>query len=101
MIKNRRLSKKISRSLFYTFRTMLQYKSKWYGNTLVEADTFFPSTQKCSECGFVKTKETYGGKQTLHGDSIHHDHQTYYCYNCGAILDRDVNAAINLCNLID
>ena len=100
MIKNRKLSKKISRSLFYTFRTLLQYKSKWHGNTLVEADTFFPSTQKCSKCGFVKTKETYGGKQTLHGDSIHHDHQTYHCYNCGAILDRDVNAAINLCNLI-
>ena len=48
--------------------------------------------------GYRKTKDGYGGKQTLSGDSIHHNHQKYYCYNCGAILDRDENAVINILN---
>lgn len=90
------LAKKISRSLFYEFRLEMEYKGAWHGNDVVKAPQDFPSTQLCSECGFRKTKDSYGGKQGLYGDSVHHDHQNYYCYNCGAILDRDINAAINL-----
>ena len=41
-----------------------------------------------------------GGEQTLSGDSIHHNHQKYYCYNCGAILDRDENAVENIKNYV-
>ena len=98
MMMSKRMSKNLHRSMFGELRRQLEYKCSWYGRKLVLVDRLYPSTQLCSECGFRKTKETYGGKQTLNGDSVHHDHQTYYCYNCGAILDRDENAVRNIIN---
>ena len=98
MMMSKRMSKNLHRSMFGELRRQLEYKCSWYNRKLVLVDRLYPSTQLCSECGFRKTKETYGGKQTLAGDSIHHSHQKYYCYNCGAILDRDENAVINIIN---
>ena len=98
MMMSKRMSKNLHRSMFGELRRQLEYKCNWYNRKLVLVGRLYPSTQLCSECGFRKTKETYGGKQTLGGDSIHHDHQTYYCYNCGAILDRDENAVRNIIN---
>lgn len=98
MLMSKRMGKNLHRSLFGKLREILEYKTDWYGRKLVLVDRLYPSTQLCSECGFRKTKDSYGGKQTLSGDSIHHDHQTYYCYNCGAILDRDENAVQNIIN---
>ena len=98
MMMSKRMSKNLHRSMFGELRRQLEYKCDWYNRRLVLVDRLYPSTQLCSECGFRKTKETYGGKQGLSGDSIHHDHQTYYCYNCGAILDRDENAVRNIIN---
>lgn len=98
MMMSKRMSKNLHRSMFGELRRQLEYKCSWYNRKLVLVDRLYPSTQLCSECGFRKTKETYGGKQTLSGDSIHHDHQIYYCYNCGAILDRDENAVRNIIN---
>ena len=98
MMMSKRMSKNLHRSMFGELRRQLEYKCGWYNRKLVLVDRLYPSTQLCSECGFRKTKETYGGKQTLSGDSIHHDHQTYYCYNCGSILDRDENAVLNIIN---
>ena len=98
MMMSKHMSKNLHRSMFGELRRQLEYKCSWYNRKLVLVDRVYPSTQLCSECGFRKTKETYGGKQTLGGDSIHHDHQTYYCYNCGAILDRDENAVRNIIN---
>ena len=93
-----KMGKNLHRSLFGRLREQLTYKCGWYGNKLVIVPRLYPSTQLCSECGFRKTSDGYGGKQTLSGDSIHHEHQTYYCYNCGAILDRDENAVSNIKN---
>lgn len=93
---NKHLSKSIHRSVFGYFKQTIQYKCIWNERKLVMVDSFYPSTQRCSECGSIKTKNDYGGKQTLWGDSIHHNHQKYYCYNCGIILDRDENAVQNL-----
>ena len=98
MMMSKRMSKNLHRSMFGELRRQLEYKCSWYNRKLVLVDRLYPSTQLCSECGFRKTKETYGGKQTLNGDNIHHDHQNYYCYNCGAILDRDENAVRNIIN---
>lgn len=86
MLKNKHLSEKISKSLFYTFRCMLEYKSKLYGNTIIIADRWFPSTQKCSHCGYIRTKE----EKLKLSDRIH------TCPSCGVIDDRDENAAYNL-----
>jgi putative transposase len=86
MIKNRKLSERASKSLFYNFRVKLEYKSKLYGNNLILADRFFPSTQKCSSCGNIKTKK----------DKLGLKDRVYICEECGCIVDRDENAAINL-----
>ncbi|WP_220751536.1 RNA-guided endonuclease InsQ/TnpB family protein [Apilactobacillus xinyiensis] len=96
MTMSKKMGKNLQRSLFGKLREILTYKCAWYNRNLVVVDRLYPSTQLCSNCGFRKTNETYGGKQTLSGDSIHHNHQKYYCYNCGVILDRDENAVNNL-----
>ena len=95
---SKRMGKNLHRSMFGRFSEILKYKCSWYDRKLVLVDRTYPSTQLCSQCGFRKTKDGYGGKQTLAGDSIHHNHQKYYCYNCGATLDRDENAVRNIIN---
>ena len=100
MMMSKRMGKNLHRSMFGKLAEVLKYKSEWNKRELVLVDRFYPSTQICSECGFQKTAEGYGGKQTLRGDSVHHEHQTYYCYNCGAILDRDENAVENIKNYV-
>lgn len=98
MMMSKRIGKNLHRSMFGKFNEVLTYKCDWNNRKLVLVDRLYPSTQLCSECGYRKTTESYGGKQTLYGDSIHHEHQKYYCYNCGAILDRDENAVRNIIN---
>jgi putative transposase len=61
----------------------LRDKCEWYGRTLVIADRWFPSSQRCSECGHV------GGKKPL-------DVRDWTCSECGEHHDRDINAAKNL-----
>ncbi|WP_156398733.1 zinc ribbon domain-containing protein, partial [Ligilactobacillus hayakitensis] len=90
-------SKGLQRSMFGYFKQVLTYKCEWYGKELILADKYYPSTQRCSECGFVKTKED---KITLYGNEKHGTkHNEYVCYDCGAIMDRDMNAVKNLLTL--
>lgn len=63
------------------FRNMLAYKLKERGNYFIRVGKFFPSTQLCSNCGRKH-------KLTL-------SERTYKC-ECGLIIDRDINAAINI-----
>ena len=67
------------------FRRQMTYKSVWQGETLHIADRWFPSTKKCSACGNVK-------------EHIDLSERIYVCDNpeCGLIMDRDLNAALNL-----
>lgn len=90
MIKNRKLAKQIHNSCFYKFSKILEYKCSKNNINLVKADRFYPSTQTCSNCGNVKTKDE---KLTLK-DRI------YKCKCCGFKEDRDLNAAINLSKLV-
>lgn len=64
----------------------LEYKSLWYGKTLVKIDQWFPSTQLCSGCG------TKCGPKGLEGLSV----REWECNGCGAIHQRDHNAARNI-----
>jgi len=96
MTMSKRMGKNLHRSLFGRLSEVLKYKCEWNERDLVLVDRLYPSTQICSECGYRKTNESYGGKQTLSGDSIYHQHQVYRCYECGAILDRDENAVQNI-----
>jgi putative transposase len=67
-------------------RRQLAYKTTWYGSALVVADRWYPSSKTCSACGAVKAKLALADR-------------TYQCDHCGAVLDRDRNAAINLARL--
>ena len=86
MLSNRKIAKKISRSMFYKFRVQLQQKCDVSGNDLIIADRWFPSTQICSECGCRRE-----GSEKL---SL--SNRVYKCNECGGILDRDYNSACNL-----
>ena len=87
-------AKNLHRSLFGKFRRMMEYKARKFGKTLIIADRFYPSTQRCSACGFIKTGED---KITLFGNQKHGTrHNEYICYHCGYKDDRDHNAVLNL-----
>jgi len=83
MLKNRRLSRALSDASLSEFHRQLEYKARWYGAILVKADRFYPSSKRCSRCGHVK--ETLGLGE-----------RTYRCERCGLVMDRDLNAAVNL-----
>lgn len=86
MLKNRKLSRAISDLGFYELRRQLTYKSGIYGTLLIVADRWFPSSKMCSNCQTVK-------------DSLSLTERTFKCESCGLELDRDLNAAENLCTL--
>lgn len=87
-------AKNLHRSLFGRFRQYMEYKAVKFDKKLIVADRFYPSTQCCSSCGFVKTGED---KITLEGNKKHGTkHHEYVCYECGFTADRDYNAVLNL-----
>lgn len=92
-------AKNLHRSLFGQFRQMMKYKSQKFGKTLIIANRFYPSTQRCSSCGFIKTGDD---KITLSGNLKHGTrHNEYICYHCGYEDDRDHNAVLNLLALME
>ena len=87
-------AKNLHRSLFGRFRQFMEYKAEKFGKTLIVADRFYPSTQRCSNCGYIKTGDE---KITLSGNVKHGTkHHEYVCYHCGHKDDRDHNAVLNL-----
>lgn len=92
-------AKNLHRSLFGRFRQFMEYKAEKFGKTLIIADRFYPSTQRCSDCGYIKTGDE---KITLSGNAKHGTkHHEYVCYHCGYEDDRDHNAVLNLLALAE
>ena len=87
MMGNHKLAKAIGEVSWYEFRTMLEYKCEWKGRQLIIAPTNYASSQLCSNCG-NKSQQTKDLSC-----------RTYVCEKCGMILDRDINASINLLKL--
>lgn len=83
MMKNRHLSKAIQEQCFYEFIRQMKYKCEWNGIEFVQADRFYPSSKTCSCCGAYKR-------------DLKLSDRVFRCSECGAELDRDYNAAINL-----
>jgi putative transposase len=83
MLANRRLARSLSEAAFGELRRQLEYKAAWYGTELVVADRWFPSSKTCSGCGIIDAGLTLADR-------------VYECDACGLVIDRDVNAAINL-----
>ena len=76
----------------------MEYKAKKFNKKLIIADRYYASTQRCSQCGTVKTGDN---KITLMGNAKHGTaHNEYICYECGYKADRDMNAVMNLLALI-
>lgn len=85
MMKNRHLAKAISKQNFYYFRQKLEQKCKLINIELRIVDRFYPSSKTCSCCGNIN-------KDLKLSD------RTYICLKCGLVIDRDLNASINLAN---
>jgi len=88
LMKNRYLAKWVSFNMFYEFKRVLAYNCEFFKISLTIADTFYPSTQTCSSCGYRKEGD----------DKLKLSERTYTCPSCGMKKDRDFNAAENLCN---
>ena len=73
----------LRRSLASSMMGMILWQLSYKATTIRKADRYFPSTKRCSQCGHVK-------------DTIALSERTYVCEHCGAVIDRDINAAINL-----
>ena len=85
MMKNKYLAKAIQKQKFYEFKRQIAYKCQKYGIELIEVPTFYPSSKTCSHCGTVKT-------------DLKLSDRVYKCECCGLVIDRDLNASINLAN---
>lgn len=83
MIRNPSLSKAIADASWSELVRQLQYKGEWAGRSVVAIDQFFPSSKRCSCCGFTMQKMPL-------------DVRKWHCPECGADHDRDVNAARNI-----
>ena len=83
MVKNGNLAKSISDAGWSDFVRQLEYKAKWYGRTLVGIDKWYPSSKRCSACGFVVSKMPLSVRE-------------WTCPECGVVHDRDLNAARNI-----
>jgi putative transposase len=83
MLKNHRLAQAIGDVGFYEFKRQLLYKAAGYGTRVVLADRWEPSSKRCSGCGWLDQELTLSDR-------------TFHCQHCGLVLDRDLNAAINL-----
>lgn len=82
MVKNHKLARAISDASWGTFRQMLEYKAEWYGREVIAIDRWYPSSKTCSMCGAVVEKLPLNTRE-------------WEC-RCGAVHDRDINAAKNI-----
>ncbi|ELY5941087.1 transposase [Cronobacter malonaticus] len=83
MIRNPSLSKAIADASWSEFLRQLRYKGEWAGRSMVAIDQFFPSSKRCSCCGFTMQKMPL-------------DVRKWHCPECGADHDRDINVARNI-----
>jgi len=83
MVRNHHLAKALSDASIAELHRQITYKMKWAGGIVVKANQFYPSSKTCSSCGNVKV-------------ALRLSERKYVCESCGVVLDRDLNAAINL-----
>lgn len=77
--------KKTNDNGFGMFRSFLQYKLEEQGKLFIKIDKWFPSSKTCHYCGSVNSELSI-------------EDRVWICPSCGEIIDRDLNAAINILN---
>jgi putative transposase len=87
MLQNRKLSSALSDVGLGEIRRQLEYKALRYQTLIHVADRWFPSSKLCSDCGWKNTELKLSARE-------------WVCLECGVVHDRDINAAINLRNLL-
>ena len=87
MKQNHKLSKSVSDVAFGELRRQIEYKAAMNGVRVEVAGRFYPSSKTCSCCGHLR-------------DDLTLKERTYVCPHCGTVIDRDLNAALNLLSLI-
>ena len=85
MMRNRKLARAIADAGMSGFLTKLEYKCVWYGAEFVKADRWFPSSKLCAHFGWKNDDLTLSDRE-------------WWCGGCGALNERDYNAAVNLEN---
>ena len=85
MKKDKYIARNLQHISFYRLKTFIEQKVEEYHSSLNIVDRFFPSSKRCSRCGNIKHSLTLSER-------------IYKCEECGLVLDRDINAAINLKN---
>jgi putative transposase len=83
MTSNRKLSRAISDAAWGELARQITYKQAWRGGQVLLADRWFPSSKTCSSCGTVRKDLTL-------------KERVFECGRCGHVMDRDLNAAVNL-----
>lgn len=83
MLQNRKLSRAIHEVAWSTLTSMIAYKSSWAGRTYHRINRWYPSSKTCSYCEYKLDRLDLGTRE-------------WTCPNCGAVHDRDVNAAMNI-----
>lgn len=84
MLRNHKLAQHIQDCAWGTFVAYLRHKAEMNDKQIITIDRFYPSSQSCSECGYV-----YRGAKDL---SV----REWECPHCGTLHNRDVNAAKNI-----
>ena len=85
MMKNKHLAKAIQEQKLAEFYRIMRYKCDWNGIRFITADMFYASSKLCSVCGHKKS-------------DLKLSDRIYRCERCGTVIDRDMNASINLCH---
>jgi putative transposase len=83
MGRNHRLAKALKDAALSELRRQVEYKTSWNGGRVVLADRFYPSSRTCSGCKKVK-------------EHLELSERIFTCDSCGLVIDRDLNAALNL-----
>jgi len=85
MMKNHHLAGAIQDASWSEFKRQLLYKAEWQGKNILQVDTFFPSSKTCGHCGHKNNDLKLSDREWI-------------CPHCGQLLDRDLNAALNIKN---